>query len=316
MPLDPQVVDYLAALEAAALPRYVDLDAPDARDLFRELALRRRGEIPGDPVGAVFREDADGTPVRIYVPADEPRGVLVLLHGGGWVIGDLDTHDPQARSLCHHAGVVVVSVDYRLAPEHPFPAAIEDAVAATRWVAEHNDQWSLGPLAVGGDSAGGNLAAVVAQQLRDEVPLAAQVLINPVIDLTMQQPSMRQLARGYYLEADTMRWFRDHYLSGEQGDPRDPRVSPLFADDLGGLPPAVIATAEFDPLRDEGRAYADALRDAGVDVRFRQHAGQIHGFFGMGGRVDAAQEAIEATCADLAALLDTASHTDPALTTT
>lgn len=315
MSLDPQVVDFLAALETAALPRYVDLDAPDARDLFRELALRRRGDMPGDPVGAVFREEAGGIPVRIYVPAEEPRGVLVLLHGGGWVIGDLDTHDPQARALCHHAGVVVVSVDYRLAPEHPFPAAVEDAVAATRWVAEHNDQWSLGPLAVGGDSAGGNLAAVVAQQLRDEVPLAAQLLIYPFIDLTMEQPSVRKLARGYYLEADTMRWFRAHYLGG-QVDPRDARVSPLFADDLGGLPPAVIATAEFDPLRDEGRAYADALRGAGVEVRFREHPGQIHGFFGMGGLVDSAEKAIAATCADLAALLDTASHTDPALTTT
>jgi acetyl esterase len=238
---------------------------------------------------------------------------MVFLHGGGWVIGDLDTHDVQARSFAHHAGVVVVSVDYRLAPEHPFPAGLEDAHTATRWTAARLAHWGVDRVVVGGDSAGGNLAAVVAQELRgSDVPLVAQVLVYPAVDMTQSHPSIERLGEGHYLEAETMRWFADHYVGASssstlldvaEADPRDPRLSPLRGE-LTGLPPAVVVTAEFDPLVDEGDAYAEALRDAGVAVRHRRFPGLIHGFYGMGGLAPAAQAAIEATCAELVSLLE------------
>ncbi|MBW3621377.1 MAG: alpha/beta hydrolase [Actinobacteria bacterium] len=276
---------------------------PEARETFRRLALARRGDDAGDPVASVEDTSADGVPVRVYVPLGTPRAAMVFLHGGGWVIGDLDTHDVQARSFAHHAGVVVVSVDYRLAPEDPFPAALDDAHTATRWTADRLGEWGVDRLVIGGDSAGGNLAAVVAQELRGtDIDLAAQVLVYPAVDMTQSHHSIERLGRGYYLEGDTMRWFAEHYVG--DADPADPRLSPLLADDLSGLPPAVVVTAEFDPLVDEGDAYAEALRAAGVEVRHHSFPGLIHGFYGMGGLAPAAQRAIETTCAELVDLLD------------
>jgi acetyl esterase len=230
-------------------------------------------------------------PVRIYVPAgaSAPAGgaglpVLVWLHGGGWVIGDLETADGTVRAMANGAGVVVVSVDYRLAPENPFPAAVDDAVAAVRWVADNAAELGVDParLAVGGDSAGGNLAAVVAQQLRDGGPAVAfQLLVYPVTDANITTPSYDENAVGYFLEKETMEWFRGHYLG--DGDRDDPRISPLVAADdaLVGLPSALVITAEYDPLRDEGEAYGERLRSAGVEVTVTRYDGVIHGFFSM-----------------------------------
>jgi acetyl esterase len=231
---------------------------------------------------------------------------VAFFHGGGWVIGDLDTHDNMARNVCRGSGSVVIAVDYRLAPEHPFPAAAQDAVAAARWVAGHLDE--LGGdqrLAVAGDSAGGNLSAVVAQALHaDGIPLAGQFLIYPAVDAQGEYPSRTENARGYFLEQPTMDWFYGHY-AGAWDDAKDPRLSPLHHGSLTGLPPAVIITAEFDPLRDEGEAYGEALRAAGVPVQVQRYDGMIHGFFDMGGISPAAQAAIDESCARFGQVLRT-----------
>jgi len=247
-------------------------------------------------------------PVRIYVPATpapvvDGAGlpVLVWYHGGGWVIGDLETADGTVRAMANSAGAVVVSVDYRLAPEHPFPAAVDDAIAAVRWVADNAAELGVDParLAVGGDSAGGNLAAVVAQQLRDSGPaIAFQLLVYPVTDAKLVLPSMDENAEGYFLEKATMEWFRAHYLG--DGDRDDPRISPLAAADdaLVGLAPALVITAEYDPLRDEGEAYGERLREAGVDTTVTRYDGVIHGFFSMRDMLpDGAAAIAEATAA-------------------
>jgi acetyl esterase len=206
---------------------------------------------------------------------------LVYFHGGGWVIGSIETHDALCRELTMEAGVVVVSVEYRLAPEHKFPAAADDAYAAVRWVAQHAAELGIDParIGVGGDSAGGNLAAVVALQARDlgGPPLALQLLIYPITCDDLGTPSYVENAEGYMLTRADMAWFWSQYLSDPaQGD--DPRVSPLRAGDLSGLPPAFILTAEYDPLRDEAEAYAARLEQAGVPVRMRRYDGMIHGF--------------------------------------
>jgi acetyl esterase len=218
----------------------------------------------------------------------------VLFHGGGWVIGDLETHDNMARAIARDSRAVVVSVDYRLAPEAPFPAAVEDALAATRWAAAHLDELGGSPsLAVAGDSAGGNLAAVVAQELRTEI--AAQLLIYPATDMLGEHPSRTANGTGYFLETSTMEWFFGHYASHVTDV--DARLSPVLADDLSGLPPAVVVTAEYDPLRDEGEAYAAALAAAGIRVEARRFDGMIHGFFDMGPASAAARDAVAETCA-------------------
>ena len=221
------------------------------------------------------------------------------------MIGDLDTHDNQARSVARHGRAVVVSVDYRLAPEHPFPAAVDDAVAAARWAAAHLGE--LGGddrLGLAGDSAGGNLAAVVAQQLHaDGTPVTAQFLIYPAVDSAGEYPSRVENAKGYFLEQPTMDWFYGHYAGGFD-DPADPRLSPLRAADLSGLAPALVVTAEFDPLRDEGEAYARALEDAGGPVTVRRYDGMIHGFFDLGPISPGAKAAVADAIAALRETLD------------
>ena len=220
---------------------------------------------------------------RLYKPHDStpPRPLIVYYHGGGWVVGGLDTHDATCRYLADETRAAVLAVDYRLAPEHRFPAAVEDAVAAFDWVAREASSLDCDPwrIAVAGDSAGGNLAAVVAQlTTRTGGPKPkVQLLIYPVTDLSTKHPSYRLFSEGFFLTEAEMDWYRRHYLPNEE-TARDPRASPLLAADLSGLPPAIIMTAGFDVLRDEGEAYAHRLQDAGVRVELRRTAGQIHGF--------------------------------------
>ena len=238
---------------------------------------------------------AGDVPVRVYRPRDDEASAgVVYFHGGGWTICSLDTHDGSCRLLATEADVVVVQVDYRLAPEHKFPAAAEDAFAATAYVAEHADEFGIDParLAVAGDSAGGNLAAAVAQMARDrEGPeLAFQFLVYPVIDGTREHPSFTENGEGYFLTAQQMRWYWDQYTDRPE-DRTNPYASPIVAEDLSGLPPALVVTAEFDPLRDEGEAYAGALEDAGVPAAVHRAPGMFHGFFALRKVLDEAGEA-------------------------
>lgn len=294
MPVDPQVrifLDQMAALNGPPLHTLTPEQVREGTKLqptFMELepvAQVENRTIPG-PAGAM--------PVRIYTPAGSgPFPVLVFFHGGGWVICDLDTHDGHCRSLCNGAGCVVVSVDYRLAPEHKFPAAPEDCYAATQWVAAHAAEINGDParLAIGGDSAGGNLTAVVAQMARDQggPTLLFQLLIYPATDFTYTGPSLTENADGYFLTAEDMRWFSGYYLRGPE-DRTNPLASPLLAADLSNLPPALVITAEFDPLRDEGEAYGQRLKQAGVPTTISRYPGMIHGFFGF--PFDASRRAI------------------------
>ncbi len=308
MPVDPQVIRLIAESEALGVRPYEELTPAEAREVFVAVVELRRGPAyVQQPVGGVEDRVVDGVGVRIYRPESTAAAPLVVyFHGGGWVVGSTETHDNQARAWCAGTGAVVVSVDYRLAPEHPYPAALQDCYAATRWAFAAAEQLGADPdrIAVAGDSAGGNLAAAVCLLARDrgDLAIAAQALVYPAVDATMSLASIRELASGFLLTASTMRWYTHHYLP----DPvqrREPLASPLHAPDLDGLPRAIIATAEYDPLRDEGETYAERLGAAGVPVTLRRYDGLVHGFFGMGPQVDAAQRAIDELCADLRRLL-------------
>ncbi|MFM9371015.1 alpha/beta hydrolase fold domain-containing protein [Streptomyces sp. Da 82-17] len=265
----------------------------DAAEARRILSAQPRPPWEPPEVGSVEDRTIPGPegepdiPVRIYRPdavaEGAPRPTVLFLHGGGWVIGDLESHDDTARALCREAGAAVVAVDYRLAPEHPFPAGLKDAYAALRWTADHVAELGGDPdaLVVAGDSAGGNLSAVLAQQARDAggPAIALQVLIYPATDMTRPWPSLRRNGTGYFLSLTHMKWFGQQYLSAG-ADPADPRISPLLGE-LSGLPPAHVVTAGCDPLCDEGRAYAEALRAAGVPVTEGYFPRMFHGFFGF-----------------------------------
>jgi acetyl esterase/lipase len=303
VPLDPQARALLDQLETAGTPPLSRQTPEEARAGFALLAA-----IVGPPEEPVPTEDRDlpgpggAVPVRIYRPAsDTPLPVVVYFHGGGWVIGDITSHDTPCHRLAAGVPAVVVSVDYRLAPEHRFPAAVEDCDAVTAWVAAHAAELGADPtrLAVAGDSAGGNLAAVTARRARDrgDPPIAFQLLIYPCTDMTRALPSHVENGTGYLLDADAMSWFIAHYLDG--ADPRQPDASPLHAEDLAGLPPALVLTAGFDPLRDEGEAYASRLREAGVPATTSRYDGMIHGFYGLDSIFDAAKEATAETVAAL-----------------
>ncbi|MFB9726692.1 alpha/beta hydrolase [Haloechinothrix salitolerans] len=223
---------------------------------------------------------------RLYIPnhVGENAPLLVFYHGGGWVVGNVETHDDAVRFLAQHAGVRALSVDYRLAPEHPFPAAVEDAIDTYEYVVANAEQLGADPnrIAVGGDSAGGNLAAVVAQQAKDNggnLP-AFQLLIYPEVDFVNRRASRKFFSEGFFLTDDDMNWFEGHYVP-EGADKSDPRLSPLLAKDLSGLPPAAVITAGFDPLRDNGEAYYDALKKASVPVTLHRHWDLIHGFINL-----------------------------------
>ncbi len=303
MPVDPHIAALLSLLDQSGAPPMYEGTPEAGRALYLQLTHGARTPEQLVPVASAEDRTVPGAEgdlrARVYRPeGDGPFPTVVFFHGGGWVIGDLDTHDNMARHVCRGARAVVVAVDYRLAPEHPFPAASDDAVASARWVAQHLDEFGGdGRLGLAGDSAGGNLAAVVAQVLRDDgTPLAGQFLIYPAVDAEGEYPSRVENAKGYFLEKDTMDWFYGHY-AGSWDDARDARLSPLHGADLAGLPPAVVVTAEFDPLRDEGEAYAKALEAAGVHADVRRYDGMIHGFFDMGTVSPAARTATEESCA-------------------
>ena len=291
--MDPQLAGFLQFIEDAGYPPVSEGTPEAARKGFVAMSA---GTVRPDQVVQVGSvEDltvpgaAGDRPARLYRPAtDGPHPTVVYLHGGGFVLGDLETHDQTCRRLCLDADVVVLAVDYRLAPEHPFPAGVEDAIAATRWAADQN----LGGdprLAIAGDSAGGNFAAVVAQTVPEL--LTAQLLIYPTVDAFGDYPSRHQNESGYGLEVADMLWFHENYTGGADVAPDDPRFSPLRAESLAGQPPAVVAVAEFDPLRDEGVAYADRLAADGVPVDLASYDGMIHGFVDMGAWSTAAADA-------------------------
>jgi acetyl esterase len=249
------------------------------------------------PVAEVPFEDveADGVPVRVYRPGDAPAPILVYFHGGGWVYGGLTTHHGVCATLARMSGCVVCSVDYRLAPEHRFPAAVDDAWTAATWIAEHAAELGgrAGELAFGGDSAGGNLTAICARRARDAgLPVALQLLVYPVCDADLDTSSYREFADGYLLTAASMRWFWDHYLPEDAGDRFDPDASPLRADDVSETAPALVILAECDVLLDEGEAYARRLAEGGVPVTVTRYDGMVHGFFRMPGVIDRANDAL------------------------
>jgi acetyl esterase len=304
MPLDPQaqaLLDQFAALGGQPLS---SMSVADARRAMMLLASMR-GEPPpiGNAVDRHIPGPAGEIPVRIYTPAGTaPLPLLLYFHGGGWVLGGIETHDATCRELANGAGSVVVSVDYRLAPEHKFPAAAEDCYAATQWAVAHAAEVGADArrVAVAGDSAGGNLAAVVSQMARDRggPVLVFQLLVYPATAAAFDTPSYRDNAEGYLLTTADMRWFWGHYLADE-ADAASPYASPLRAARLAGLPPALVITAEFDPLRDEGEQYGQRLDDAGVPARVSRYDGMIHGFFGMTHLMDKARAAVQEACTNL-----------------
>jgi acetyl esterase len=309
VPVDQHIAALLAMAQQADMPPMYE-GTPDVGRA-QYLAMTTGLRSPEQVVPVASTEDitvpgAEGDlAARVYRPeGDGPFPTVVFFHGGGWVIGDLETHDNMARHVCRGGQAVVVSVDYRLAPEHPFPAAAEDALASARWVAANLDRFGGDDrLAVAGDSAGGNLSAVVSQVLHAEgTTLAGQLLIYPAVDAEGEYASRVENAKGYFLEQPTMDWFYGHY-AGAWEDAKDPRLAPLHGADLSAQPPTVLVTAEFDPLRDEGEAYAEALKAAGVQVDVTRYDGLIHGFFDMGTISPAAQAAIDETCGKFRDLL-------------
>jgi acetyl esterase len=305
MPLDPQVREFLDEIEAMHAPPLETLPLEMARDACMEDA-RTLGDP--EPVGSISNRTIPGPggeiPIRVYQPANASQAlpVFVYFHGGGWVVCNIDTHDTLCRSLANAANYLVVSVDYRLAPEHKFPAAVEDCFAATQWVREAAAEIGADPnrIVVGGDSAGGNLATVVSLMARDMgKPLPQlQVLIYPVTDVNLDTDSYKANGEGYNLTRSMMKWFFDCYLTSEN-DAADWRVSPLRAKDLSGLPPALVITAEFDPLRDEGEAYAARLKEAEVPVTLTRYDGMIHPFIRRIHRFDQARTAFNQVVAAL-----------------
>jgi acetyl esterase/lipase len=286
MPLDPQFRTILDTLESKGLTPLVRGDAMETRAHYRQLALSRRGpDFVPEPVASVTDQHAPGgVPVRVYEPAHNRGGTIVYLHGGGWVVGDVETHDPLTRRVANATSALVVSVDYRLAPEHPFPASLDDAEAVLRWrAAEAPGE----PLAVAGDSAGAALAAGLAIRARDAgIPLAAQLLLYPATDPGMSSESIVSNGAGYFLTRRDMAWFYRQYLPA---DPVSYAAADLGHADVTGVAPAIVATAEFDPLRDEGAAYARKLEAAGVPTRYVPGPGLIHGYAAFLGLVDAAE---------------------------
>jgi len=311
--LHPQVVTLLERVARSPLPPYATVSPFVARRIYRDT---RAAVSPAPPEVAeaklVLAPGPGGPiPLRAYRPAgtraEEILPALMYFHGGGWTIGDLDTHDVVCRQLANGARCAVFSVDYRMGPESPFPAAVDDCIAATRWVADEAGALRVDPrrIAVGGDSAGGNLAAVVALAARDSgrSQPCFQLLVYPATDQRFGFPSLERNGEGYLLTRQSMEYFRSHYLPRRE-DWDDWRASPLLAPSLAGLPPALVITAGFDPLVDEGRAYAERLVREGVKTAYREYPDMVHGFLLMGGVLDTARAAVEECCGALRAAYD------------
>jgi acetyl esterase len=306
--IHPQVRAFLDLIQQRGIPPTHTLSVADARTFYRE---RRSFSQPTPPDVSLVQDlqakgPAGPIPLRMYRPIGADRStvlpVLVYYHGGGWVIGDLDTHDTLCRELSNMAGCAVVAVDYRMGPENRFPAAVDDCIAATHWIHDQARELKIDPsrIAVGGDSAGGNLAAVVSIAARDsgDLPIVFQLLIYPATDQHRDMPSHTENGQGYVLTNDTMDYFAGHYMD-DKAHYKDWRASPLLHTDLKNLPPALVLTAGFDPLRDEGAAYADKLTAAGNRATYVCFSRQIHGFILMGKILDEANTAVALCAAEL-----------------
>jgi acetyl esterase/lipase len=289
MPLDPHAKRFLDRLSAMNPPSALQLTVNARRSALQDLLSFSGRSVP---VASVEDRSVPGPAgtlrVRVYTPVNQrwtPSPGLIYFHGGGFVAGDLDSHDSICRSLCDASGCRLLSVEYRLAPEHPFPAALSDGFAATKWIAAHAADFGVDParLALCGDSAGATLATVICRMaaITEEVAVAMQFLLCPITDCCAESATRRQYASGYFLDEATLSHDLKYYLSPHT-DPADPRVSPSRAPDLNRLPPTCVHTAEFDPLREEGEIYAGRLRDSGVATTYRCHSGMIHLFYGMG----------------------------------
>ena len=310
--LHPEARGFLDLIEQRGIPPLHTLSVVEARRFARERRAITQPDPP--PVAEIRNLSASGPhgpiPLRLYRPAGSTARaalpVLVYFHGGGWVIGDLDTHDTLCRQLANFSGCALVSVDYRMGPEHRFPAAVDDCLAATRWVRAHAADLGIDVtrLGVGGDSAGGNLAAVVALLAREagDLPITHQLLIYPATDMRRGAPSHQENGQGYLLTADTIDYFVGHYIA-DRAAYTDWRASPLLHPDLSRLPPAFVLTAGFDPLRDEGAAYAERLTAAGNRASYVCFTRQIHGFITMGRLLGEANTAVALCAAELKRVL-------------
>ncbi len=316
MAIDEATAALLAQLAESGAPPLHELTPQEGREVMA--ALSALGG-PGPEVARVYDEqvttaDGDQFMVRVLVPAGDVQALVVYLHGGGWVIGNLETHDQVVRVLANRLHAAIVNVDYRLAPEHPFPIAADDSWTALLWADEHMAEIAGGavPLVVMGDSAGGNLSAVVARRARDAggPEVATQVLVYPVTDADLDTPCYLDPENQLLLTRESMIWFWDHYAP-EPADRKHPDASPLQAGDLTGLPPAIVLTAEHDPLRDEGEAYAEKLALAGVPVTQRRFRGQIHAFFTMVGVLPGSADAIDYVTEQLSRQLATQERKQP-----
>ena len=312
--LDPDIVRVLDVVAGLNAPKYQDVGAEQARRQFDAVAAVRTQRHGVEPVKAVEDRTIPGPagaiPVRIYWPDTADGGgalpVVLFVHGGGWTVGNIGSYDAQARATCNRTGALLISVEYRLAPEHPYPAALEDALTALRWTAGHAADLGGDPARIGlwGDSAGGNLAAALTLWARDHggPAIKAQCLIYPSVDTSRVYPSSERFAEGYLLTAATSLWFSTNYLP-EYALRLEPGASPLLADSHAGLPPAVIAVASHDVLRDQGEAYARKLKADGVPVWHRTYPGLVHAFYALGGLSAAAQAAVDEICAQFRRLL-------------
>lgn len=299
MPLEPKSQFVLEQINAVGMP---PLETLTAEQLRASQSIPRNEDA--EPVGKVENRTIPGPggelPVRVYYPKElqSSNPGLVYFHGGGWVIGDLDSHDSVCRALTNHANCVTISVDYRLAPEHKFPAAVEDAYTSVQYVHEHAEEFQIDParIAIGGDSAGANLSAVVTNLAKqDNGPtICYQVLFYPSTAAGVETPTVSSVenGEGYFLTTGLMDWFMNCYLNNKE-EKQSPLVTPMFFEDLTGLPPAIVITAEYDPLRDEGEAYAEKLKEAGVDVECIRFDGTIHGFISMSQVIDLGKDALE-----------------------
>ncbi|MBV9903483.1 MAG: alpha/beta hydrolase fold domain-containing protein [Alphaproteobacteria bacterium] len=301
MALDPLVKGFLDQMKAAGGPKMSEIGAPAAREVFNQMmqALGPKDVPVGKTENRTVPTATGGVPIRVYTPVGGGRDLmpaLVYFHGGGWVIGNLETHDGLCRLMANEGNFRVIAVDYRMGPEHKYPAAYDDALAALSWVAANAADIGVDAnrIAVGGDSAGGALAAICAQQAKAKgIPLDAQMLLFPVTQIGELTGSLKEFAVGYFLEKETLDWFYESYLPAG-ADKSDPRISPLRAKDLSGLPPAYIMLGGFDPLHDEGMQYADKLRAAGVPVTVADHSDMVHCFVYLQAILPQAHEALAA----------------------